>query len=161
MRRDRSRGWDLKTSQCDVIAVPGVGEVVVCRGLVHGPTLLELLSPRRLHRDLDGVEALAPCRRAPGTQVSAAGKHLALGLQEAPSTETSASPSLSQGWVPVKETEKVSIVCAAHVEVPYYLFPFAENQVSGLSAVAHRKVQQRGGMSWRGLDKRTRRRAGG
>lgn len=120
------------------------------------------LSPlRRLHRVLDGVEALAPCRGAPGTQVSATGKHLALGLQEAPNTEASASLSLSQGWVPVKETEKVSIVCAAHVEVPYYLFPFAGNQVSGLRAVAHRTVQQRGVLGWRGFDKCTRRRAGG
>ena len=138
---------------------------MVCGGLVHvGPGLWSCwtVAPLwRLHRDSDSVEALAPCRRAPGTQVSAAGKHLALGLQEAPSSETSASPSLSQGWVPVKETEKVSTVCAAHMEVPYYLFPFAENQVSGLSAVAHRTVLPGGGPSWRGLGKRTRPRAGG
>ena len=34
----------------------GVGEVVVSGGLVHGPTLLELISPRRLHGDLDGLQ---------------------------------------------------------------------------------------------------------
>lgn len=111
--------------------------------------------PRRESRQLRGADqgrGAVPSRGA----LPSPRQTLSFVPQEAPGTEASASPitPLPQGWVPVKETEKVSTarlhvcvcVCARiQVDVPHYLFLYAENQVSGLTVVANRTVPWGGG----------------